>query len=210
MPRKRSAATKAGLVVSKVEPNGAEKRRHRRIHLSVPARFLASGGTEQKGQLLDISVGGVAIESPARPSVGTPIIVYIDEVGRTEGEVVRHLDNGFAVAFNASQAKRERLADRLTALANRGLEAAVTADALDLAALGADGPKIVLKNGREIACRVIALSVDGVSLEAEVRPPIGEIIAIGRIEGRVASHSERGLSIAFLNRSGGKRPGAQA
>jgi hypothetical protein len=179
-----------------VEP-GHEKRRYRRIRLSVPARFLVDDGAEQSAQLLDISAGGLALSADERPDVGSPIVIYIDELGRVEGRVVRHLAGGFAVEFDATEAKRERLSVRLTWLANRP-QAGDTAKPGPIQAKPGDRPCFILEDGREVQCRVLDMSVHGVCLEVATRPSIGSEVTIGRMRGRIARHHAAGVEVEFV------------
>jgi len=45
---------------------------------------------------------------------------------------------------------------------------------------------------------VLDLSVSGVSLKTNMRPPIGEFVLIGQMAGRVARHHEQGIGIEFV------------
>ncbi|HVU20193.1 MAG TPA: PilZ domain-containing protein, partial [Rhizomicrobium sp.] len=53
-------------------------------------------------------------------------------------------------------------------------------------------------DGQFVACEVMDLSVSGVSLKTDVRPPIGEFVLIGQMAGRVARHHESGIGIEFI------------
>jgi hypothetical protein len=55
--------------------------------------------------------------------------------------------------------------------------------------------------GDQIRCEVIDLSLSGVSLRSEFRPPLGEHVLIGHRAGRVARHHEDGIGIEFLGTS---------
>ena len=47
------------------------------------------------------------------------MVAYIDHIGRIEGKIVRAFDGGFAMSINATARKRDKLAAKLTWLANR-------------------------------------------------------------------------------------------
>src|SRR5277367_3322327 len=53
-------------------------------------------------------------------------------------------------------------------------------------------------DGQFVACEVMDLSVSGVSLKTDVRPPIGEFVLIGQMAGRVARHHDQGIGIEFI------------
>jgi hypothetical protein len=54
-----------------------------------------------------------------------------------------------------------------------------------------------------VACEVVDLSLSGLSLKTTVKPPIGEVITIGQVSGRVVRHHESGIAVEFC---GGKKP----
>ena len=56
-----------------------------------------------------------------------------------------------------------------------------------------------MPDGRELPCRIIDLSLTGVSLEIAARPAIGEFVMIGRMRGRVARHHATGVAVEFLD-----------
>jgi hypothetical protein len=184
-------------VSSSSKHDEAQRRRFQRIQLSVPLKFLGDDLAEHKGTLLDISAGGLALASDARPALGVQIVVYVDQLGRLEGRVVRHLERGFAIELAASDAKRERLADRLTWFANRE-SLPHDADLQPITIAAREKPHFILGDGREIECRVLDMSMHGVWLQVNVKPALGEEVTIGRMRGRVCQHHPTGIAIEFL------------
>lgn len=172
-----------------------EQRRYQRIRLSVPARYLAHGSSEQGATLLDISAGGLALKADERPEIGTQVVVYVEALGRVEGHVVRHLGEGFAVEFAVTDAKRERLIARLGSLAEGGDGQVEHKEA-------AERPHFTLKDGREVECRVLDMSVHSVWLQVGVKPAVGEEVTIGRMRGRVRRHHPTGVEIEFVRAAG--------
>ena len=49
-----------------------------------------------------------------------------------------------------------------------------------------------------MGCEVLDLSLSGVSLRTETKPPIGEVVLIGQMAGRVARHHDSGIGIEFV------------
>ena len=96
------------------DPSNLEKRRHTRVTLHVQMRFLLPDNIEREGQLLDISAGGLAIRSKESPKNGDNVIVYVDNLGRFAGNVVRSFDGGFAIGINITQRKKDRLEEQLS------------------------------------------------------------------------------------------------
>jgi hypothetical protein len=175
-----------------IDEERREQRRYQRIRLSMPVRFLAHGGSEQSATLLDISAGGLALSAEKSPAIGTQVVIYVEALGRVEGHVVRHLGEGFAVKFAVTDAKRERLIARL------GSFAAGPPEPPDAKHSPVERPHFTLKDGREIECRVLDMSVTSVWLQVGVKPAIGEEVTIGRMRGRVRRHHPTGVEIEFV------------
>jgi hypothetical protein len=53
-------------------------------------------------------------------------------------------------------------------------------------------------SGQIIACEVLDLSLSGVSLKTDIRPPMGEVVLIGQTAGRVVRHHDNGIAIEFV------------
>ena len=53
-------------------------------------------------------------------------------------------------------------------------------------------------NGDVVNCEVLDLSLSGVSLKTDTRPPLGEIVLIGQTAGRVARHHKSGIALEFV------------
>lgn len=177
-------------------PRGLEKRRHTRVTLHVPVRFLLPDNIEREGQLLDISAGGLAIESMETPNIGDNVIAYIDKLGRFAGKVARNFDGGFAIEMTSTQRKQDRLAEQLSLYAN--------GSALDAAHVRQHIREAVNKNaelrrpdGTTIQCRITDMSLGGLAIDIAYRLPIGEIVQIGNMEGRVVRYSSHGIGIEF-------------
>ena len=99
----------------------AERRRHQRVEVLLSGRFMRSDRREFDCVTIDMSPGGVALASEAAVEPGGRIVVYLDHLGRLEGSVARTFFGGFAIRMKLSPAKRNKLADQLTWLANRAL-----------------------------------------------------------------------------------------
>jgi hypothetical protein len=61
---------------------------------------------------------------------------------------------------------------------------------------------ITRENGEHISCDVLDISLDGVSLRTRIRPPVGEIVNLGRACGRVVRHHADGIAIQYVKEIG--------
>lgn len=178
-----------------------ERRRYPRVAVEARGRFLAPDGSEHECSLRDISIGGIAISSPVPVAPGENVIIYLDDFGRFEGRVVRGLEGGFAIETAISGPRRERLQQRLEALA-RGEKIDVSARrAFARYVPGEAGLEessvLTLADGKSISCRIIDMSLGGAQVAVDPRPAIGTQVSIGRMEGRIVRHTEEGVGIQF-------------
>jgi len=184
----------------------ADRRRYRRIDVDLTGRiFLPQNQEEDSCRVLDLSPGGARISCGVELAASTNVILYIDEFGRFEGNIVRLSGGDFGVQFHCSALKRERIAEQLTVFLNK--------EFIDETAFRRHDRKpqrglarFTRSNGEVVSCEVLDLSVSGVSLQTVSRPPLGEIVLIGQMAGRVARHHEKGIAIEFVT----PMPGAAA
>lgn len=96
--REKLAATLTWLA-NRSELDGSEERRHERlIPKSGRQTIQLAEGITIECQVLDISVSGASIGSPARPELGTEVML-----GKLRAKVVRHHAQGFGVQFLDTQ-----------------------------------------------------------------------------------------------------------
>jgi hypothetical protein len=178
--------------------SGAERRRFRRVKVDLPGRlFIPSDAREARCTITDLSPGGAAIACEIIPDAGTPVILYVDGFGRFEGNVVRRDSNGFGLSFVCTSSKRERTAEQLILFLNKTL--------VDDSVLRRHErsnqkgfAKFTRADGSIVQCEVMDISVGGVSLKSDLKPPIGEFVLIAQIAGRVARHHADGIGIEFV------------
>jgi hypothetical protein len=181
----------------KIAARGAqERRRHRRVQLSLPGRGLSASVGEFTCRLVDVSPGGAKIVSKTPPPRGERVVLLFDGLGRMEGEVVRAGAGGFALRLTSSQRKRDRLADAITWRFNMerlGLEEDRTAPRKP----GRGRAKIHLRDGVVIQADVVDVSITGAAFACLERPRVGEPVRVGDMRGRVARWLDTGFAVAF-------------
>jgi hypothetical protein len=178
--------------------SGAERRRFRRIKMDLPGRlFLPSDSREAACTILDMSPGGVAVASEIVPEMGSAVVLYLDSFGRFEGHVVRRDQGGFGLAFSCTPSKRERTAEQLILFLNNS--ASGESPLRRHGRAGRNGfAKFTRVDGQIVHCEVRDISVNGVSLKTDVKPPVGEFVLIAQVAGRVSSHNPDGIGIEFI------------
>ncbi|MGV8997883.1 MAG: PilZ domain-containing protein [Parvibaculaceae bacterium] len=181
------------------QPTGHERRRHPRVPVTVKGRFLAPDGTEHACAIRDMSLSGIALICETPINLGSHLIIYLDDFGRFEGDVVRTFDGGFAIETALSGARRDRVADRLAAYAkgDKGVGARAFQRYAPAEAGVEESSVLTLADGQTAPCRIVDMSLGGANVGTELRAPIGTHVSIGRMKGRVVRHTEEGIAIAF-------------
>jgi hypothetical protein len=133
------------------------------------------------------------------PSPGALLVVYIDGFGRFEGSIVRTEQGGFGIQFNCSAYKRERLLELLK-LYGSGSPLAKTRLRRHNRKPTNRNVSFTRANGNVVNCKMVDISLSGVSVVTEIRPPVGELVFISEMFGRVARHHETGIGIEFVPR----------
>ena len=165
---------------------------------SFPARLLLPGGAERRCDVTAIDPESALFLSDETLAEGTPVVAYIEEVGRVDGSAGEPGQQGFWVNFTLADSRRPRFERHLRWLIRkeRGLAAAerrhTRYEPRDKSA------RFCLPGGHEQACEVIDISLSGAGLRARLRPSIGSPVTLGRMKGRVVRHFEDGFAIEFL------------
>lgn len=174
-----------------------DRRRHQRVRVSLLGRFMLEDRHEYPCQTVDMSPGSAAIISPISGRVGERVVVYVDHVGRIDGEIIRKFDGGFAMTINATLRKRDKLAAKLTWLANRH-ELNLPEDRRHNRVMPSDPmTTISLPDGREYPCRLVDMSLSGAALQVETQPPIGTPLLLGKLRATVVRHFDEGIAVEF-------------
>ncbi len=169
--------------------------------VDLPARYLINGRGDYKGTLLAISPDIAQIVShTSRPFVDDKVVFYVDQSLRLEGRVANSNFEAFGVELKLNSDRRKKLIEALK-LVEQG-------EKLTIAFERRRGVRyapvesyahILLENSKVLECRVLSLSVSGAILEVKERLPLGMVIQVGRMRGRVIRYTDSGIAIEFLN-----------
>ncbi|MGE0408229.1 MAG: PilZ domain-containing protein [Amphiplicatus sp.] len=175
-----------------------ELRRYRRIALDLPARIVVNGIDEYQGRLLNISPGDLAVIVEADVVVGDAAVVAISGLDLIEGRIARVTPDGFALSFRLSRKRRQILTEQLMLRANPAYADGLRdRRASPRHAMSDQRMACRLSDGAALFVRVLDRSVDGVSVDAPRKPPVGSEIHIGRERAVVIRHTARGFVAVF-------------
>jgi hypothetical protein len=174
-----------------------ERRRFQRVRVNLLGRYMLADRREFPCQVIDMSPGGMAVIAPVNGRAGERVIAYIDHIGRVEGTLIRQFANGFAMTIAATPRKRDKLAAQLTWLANRHVLGLPEDRRHGRIVPRNPVTQLVLPNGTALTCRLIDMSLSGAAVATEERPPIGALVNLGKVQGRVVRHLEQGFAVEF-------------
>ena len=181
----------------KTEARFSERRRNQRVKVVVLGRYMLADRREFPCQTINMSPGGVALFAPVKGAVGERVVCYLDQLGRIEGRIARLLDNGFALETGMPLLKRDKLAEKLTWLANRhdlGMKEDRRHDRISPTVARST---LILPDGREHHVRLIDVSISGCAIQCEVKVDIGTMVTIGQTGGHVVRLFAGGVAVEF-------------
>lgn len=165
---------------------------------SFPARILLPGGEVRHCQVTAIDPDSALFLTAAPLPQRTPLVAYIEEIGRVDGLAAEPARDGQWVDFSFAGHQQARFIRHLRWLIRRehGLAAAerrhTRYEPRNTAA------RFRLPGGHEQACEVIDISLSGAALRSRMKPSLGSPVTLGRMKGRVVRHLADGFAIEFL------------
>jgi hypothetical protein len=175
-----------------------DRRRHRRVPLALLGRYMLASRHEYPCQSVDMSPGGLALVAPVQGLIGERIVVYLESIGRLEGQIVRHTEHGLALFITATVRKRDKLASQLTWLANRQSLGLPEDRRHERIAPRHTAVRVVVDQRHEFTGRLVDVSLSGAALTTEIRPEMGASVTIGRTPARVVRRFDGGIAVEFL------------
>jgi c-di-GMP-binding flagellar brake protein YcgR len=183
--------------VARAHARPMERRRHQRVDVQVMGRYMLESRREYPCQTVNISPGGLAILAPVMGNLGERVVIYLDQLGRVEGTVIRQFQNGFAIAFSATVRKRDKLASQLTWLANRQLLGLPEDRRHDRVQPRIPRTIITLDDGQQVVARLIDISTSGAGVSTDLKLAMDQRIVVGKLPAKVVRVFEGGVAVEF-------------
>jgi hypothetical protein len=54
-----------------------------------------------------------------------------------------------------------------------------------------------MPNGLNVSCRIVDVSESGAGVATDQRPPVGALVTLGKVQGRVVRYLEDGFAVEF-------------
>lgn len=147
---------------------------------------------------INMSSRQLMLATPAKARLGDGATAYIPSFGKLTGRVGRVLTGGFVMILMLAPRQRARIVARLAWLQEH--QAHDTRDLRQQVRIVPREPfgQITFADGRCLSCLVLDMSVSGAALSADRAPPIGTLLTVGRVPGRVCRHFPEGFAVSFL------------
>lgn len=183
-------------VVEFAHKSAPEKRIFMRVPVALAGKaFFPPDDQEQDCIVTDISLGGATLQCGRVLETGSEIIVYLEGFGRFRGTVVRSDTEETGMHFDVSDDERVRTAENIV-LYLSGVRLKET-ELRRSDRIGAPR-RFARESGEMVGFEIRDISLSGASFISAVRPPVGEVVAIGSAEGRVTRHFDDGFALEFL------------
>lgn len=184
--------------LAKLDPRMLERRRHARVTIEIVGRLMLEDRQEYSCETVDASPGGLLLRSDAPAQAAEKVVAYLDYLGRVEGIVVRTTPQGFALKLALPPAKRDRIADLLTWLANRPAFGDIEDRRHQRIVPHIAETTLQIGPDTCVPARIIDISISGAGVEVEKQPAIGTRVVVGKTPGKVVRHLPNGIAIEFL------------
>jgi hypothetical protein len=180
-------------------------RRSVRTTASIGGRYVLANRRNMRAErrefacrTVSISTEAVALIGPVKGAIGERVIAHFDELGKLEGQVVRLIPDGFVMSVVMPDDRRTRLASRIDWL-DKHKNFRLPDDRKHKRVI----PKtpqstVMLADGSVLGCFVIDMSVSGVAVSADINPQLGDVLAVGKIIGRVVRLFPEGFALRFI------------
>jgi hypothetical protein len=185
----------------------AEQREYERIATALAGTlFVPAEEITLECQVKNLSAGGAGVDCAEPPPLNTFVVLYVEGFGRFECVATRYVNGELGLKFVCKEAKRQRLLRDIASYVSNGATAPTRlrghprTNAISIGFFSRP-------SGELARCEVLDISLQGISLRTNSRPPIGEIINMGRTWGRVIRHHHDGIALHFVEiRSSGDTP----
>ena len=173
-----------------------DQRTHPRVPLVLPGLLIVREAENFPCVVTDISESGAGLQYYDQvPKAESVARLLIAEFGTFEGVTIRDNGETRGLRFSPGEAERNQLLIKLTLFVEEGLADVPQGDHLPTEAK----LSLVRNTGIKEQCAVQQITLKGVSLTTEQRPPLGELVRLGRMYGRVAQHLSQGVGVNFLS-----------
>lgn len=165
--------------------------------------FLDRGGQQWEGQSFPFNARSVAtsravVNTEIAVDRGERVALRFDTIGIRRGVIERTLKDGFIVNFVDAPTGEATVDARIDWLNRKTRGRAEDRRAHKRVIPRNPNTVLILGADSHMECRIKDMSCSGAAIMAPVQPPIGNLLAVGAVPGRVVRHFEGGFGVRFL------------
>lgn len=138
----------------------------------------------------------ITLEVEARR--GEPVALRFDGIGIRHGAVERVFKGGFVVAFDEEPSIASELLERIDWLKLKSRGKAEERRAHRRVLPRDPAARVIFNRDHTEPCQIKDMSQSGAAIQCAVIPPVGQLVAVGAVPGRVVRHFEGGFAIRFV------------
>jgi hypothetical protein len=181
------------------------ERRVTRAVIAIPGRYALANRRNTRGErrefacrTISVSTEHIELAGPVTGPVGERVIAHFDELGKIEGLISSLIDDGFVMRLMLPKNRRAWLATKIEWL-DKHKHHNLPDDRIHKRIIPKKSRSTMLLNdGTMRVCFVIDMSVTGVAVSSELSPNLGDVLAVGKIVGRVVRIFPQGFAVRFI------------
>lgn len=165
----------------------------------LPGRFLILDGLEYECVVKDFGLGTFEVMAAARPDVGQPVFLDVEDIGLVVGTVAEHIDEDrFEVTPFVPEERRERLASRVAWKQGKEAEEAARRAAPRIVPT-ITRTKVQISEEMFFMAEIVNVSTSGalIAITRVWRPLLGAVVFVGKRKSTVVRHTPTGFAVRF-------------
>ncbi|MGI9481194.1 MAG: PilZ domain-containing protein [Hyphomicrobiales bacterium] len=166
--------------------------------LNLSGRYMNPDHEEFMCSLEAIELPDIRLVSDGDFEEGARIVVYLEALGRLEGDIKEKTDSGFVLNVDLSKPRLVKINDKLRALQSRDDDDGDEIRRHNRFEPANQTSHLTLSDGRTYPCEVVDISISGAAINVEVIPSIGTYVMLGKMRGRVTRILNEGIAIEFV------------
>lgn len=180
--------------------------KQRAVELVVSGNYVLPNWYDQYGKLRTfacrtsrVSPFRMIVDVPVVGRIGDTVACYFADFGKLSGVIADADADSFLIEMWMTAENRKKMSDQLTWLEKKQKDPSVK-DARKVARFIPLAPHstITLADGSVQRCFIIDVSISGVAVSADLQPPVGTPLAVGRCVGRVVRTLPDGFAVQFV------------
>lgn len=190
------------LIAPQLANKPVDERRFQRVPVILHGRYMLPDHSEHECITIDMSPGGARLKTNARGALDDRVVAYVETIGRIEGVITRHTEDGFAMTIAGTSRRRDKLAAQLTWLANRG-ELGLPEDRRHERYVPRNPHgRLTTGSGAEFMVRLIDVSLSGAAFNTDIAFERGDPIMLNQTPARIVRIFDRGVACEFTRPPG--------